>query len=350
MRILSGIIAASVLLSACVPPYDPPPDYQGGFLMNTDTSRTVVVAAGDSLYTISRRYDVPTKVIADRNGLQQPFALTVGQTLILDPNRTHIVKDGETLVSVSARYDVDERVVASANQLAPPYTLRAGQELWIPDPITNVAAAPIRPVATDMPQISTAPLPPKGQIKSQDLPPISAPVELPPPATLPSAVARPAPAVAPPAAAPEKEVAIAVPRTAIPEPAPRASARFAWPVNGKILTRFGTLAPGLHNDGINISAPQGTEVHAADNGVVAYAGNELKGFGNLLLIKHADGFTTAYAHNDKLLVKRGDAVKQGQTIATVGKTGNVDGPQLHFEVRKGTQAINPEEYLVKAGG
>ena len=122
------------------------------------------------------------------------------------------------------------------------------------------------------------------------------------------------------------------------------------PVAGKIVARFGPAGKGLHNDGINISAPVGTQVRAAGDGVVAYAGNELKGFGNLLLIKHADGWTTAYAHNDKLLVARGDKITQGQVIATVGRTGNVDSPQLHFEVRKGTQAMDPLEFLAKTGG
>src|SRR5204863_7393264 len=120
---------------------------------------------------------------------------------------------------------------------------------------------------------------------------------------------------------------------------PARAARCIWPVKGRLVAGFGPAGKGLHNDGINIAAPIGTQVRAVDNGVVAYAGSELKGFGNLLLIKHADGVTTAYAHNQKLLVTKGDVVKQGQVVATVGKTGNVDSPQLHFEVRVGTQAV-----------
>jgi murein DD-endopeptidase MepM/ murein hydrolase activator NlpD len=112
-----------------------------------------------------------------------------------------------------------------------------------------------------------------------------------------------------------------------------------------LISGFGPSGKGLHNDGIDIGAPQGTKVLAAESGVVAYAGSELKGFGNLLLIRHADGITTAYAHNEKLLVTRGDEVKKGQLIATVGKSGNVDSPQLHFEVRVGTQAVDPMGYL-----
>jgi len=121
--------------------------------------------------------------------------------------------------------------------------------------------------------------------------------------------------------------------------------KFLLPVNGKLTARFGSVSNGLHNDGINIAAPRGTPVRAAQNGVVAYAGNELKGFGNLLLIRHANGWMTAYAHNDVLLVKRGDQVKRGQVIARVGSTGNVATPQLHFELRHNTEAVDPTPNL-----
>jgi murein DD-endopeptidase MepM/ murein hydrolase activator NlpD len=136
---------------------------------------------------------------------------------------------------------------------------------------------------------------------------------------------------------------------AVPEPPPRADSKFMWPVNGKIISRFGPKDGGLHNDGINISAPRGTRVVAAENGVVAYAGNELRGFGNLLLIKHADGWITAYAHNDQLLVQKGDKVVRGQAIARVGSSGNVSSPQLHFEIRRGAEPVNPMKYLGTQG-
>jgi murein DD-endopeptidase MepM/ murein hydrolase activator NlpD len=130
-----------------------------------------------------------------------------------------------------------------------------------------------------------------------------------------------------------------------PAPAPRGGERFLWPVKGQVISNFGPKKGGLNNDGINIAAPAGTSVIAADNGVVAYAGNELRGFGNLLLIRHADGWVTAYAHNEKLLVKRGEKVKRGQAIAQIGSTGNVSAPQLHFEIRKGTDPVDPLKYL-----
>jgi murein DD-endopeptidase MepM/ murein hydrolase activator NlpD len=132
---------------------------------------------------------------------------------------------------------------------------------------------------------------------------------------------------------------------AIPNPQPRSSGRFLWPVRGRLVSGFGPKSGGLHNDGINISAPRGAPIRAAENGVVAYVGNELRGFGNLVLIKHADNYVTAYAHADEILVSRGQQVKRGQTIAKVGSSGSVSEPQLHFEVRRGTKAINPAGVL-----
>ena len=115
-----------------------------------------------------------------------------------------------------------------------------------------------------------------------------------------------------------------------------------------MISGFGATGKGRHNDGINIAAPRGTPVKAAENGVVAYAGNELRGFGNLLLIKHDGGWVTAYAHNEALLVRRGDRVRKGQTIARVGSSGGVSTPQLHFELRRGKNAVDPRKHLGKS--
>jgi murein DD-endopeptidase MepM/ murein hydrolase activator NlpD len=165
----------------------------------------------------------------------------------------------------------------------------------------------------------------------------------------PVAAAAPMPAMkpdrAPPAAAtpatPEAEPA------ALPPPLPGGKG-FVWPVEGRVLGTFGEGPGGTHNDGINIAAAEGTPVVAAETGVVAYTGNELRGFGNLVLIKHAGGWMTAYAHNQAVLVKRGDTVKRGQMIARVGATGAVGEPQLHFEMRRGTRALDPMAYLPAA--
>jgi murein DD-endopeptidase MepM/ murein hydrolase activator NlpD len=120
-----------------------------------------------------------------------------------------------------------------------------------------------------------------------------------------------------------------------------ANPEFRWPARGRVIQAFG--AGG--NDGINIAVPEGTQVKASEGGVVAYAGSELKGYGNLVLIRHPNGFVSAYANNGSLNVKRGDSVKRGQTIALSGQSGNVASPQLHFELRKGSKPVDPSTYL-----
>jgi murein DD-endopeptidase MepM/ murein hydrolase activator NlpD len=124
--------------------------------------------------------------------------------------------------------------------------------------------------------------------------------------------------------------------------------RFPWPVRGRILASYGNAPGGGHNDGINIAAPRGTPVRAIDGGTVAYAGNEVKGYGNLVLIKHANGWISAYAHLDGLSVKLGETIAAGQVIAKVGDSGGVSEPQLHFELRRGKRPVDPKEFLAPA--
>jgi murein DD-endopeptidase MepM/ murein hydrolase activator NlpD len=120
---------------------------------------------------------------------------------------------------------------------------------------------------------------------------------------------------------------------------------FRWPVRGKVITSYGAKTNGKSNDGINLAVPEGTPVKAAEDGVVAYSGNELKGYGNLVLVRHANGYVTAYAHASELLVKRGDNIKRGQVIAKSGQSGEVASPQLHFEIRKGSTPVDPLQFL-----
>ena len=176
----------------------------------------------------------------------------------------------------------------------------------------------------------------------------------PPPATSsrlepkPHGTAIPEPAVVrPKSETPAKvQTASAGSRAKIPSQTPaRSSSKFLSPVKGEIISSYGPKKGGLHNDGVNIRAARGSAVKAAENGVVVYAGNELKGSGNLILVRHADRWMTAYAHLDGVSVKRGDVLKRGQVIGTVGSTGSVDSPQLHFEVRRGTEALNPKLYI-----
>src|SRR5512134_3245662 len=230
--------------------------------------------------------------------------------------KEHVVREGETLYSVAQNYGVDVYALASANGLVAPFHVRQGQTLTIPsqrasrspqEASVRVPASPIQP-------------PPqrKAAAERKD-------IRVPPQAGLEDSAAP------------------------IPAPPPISGDGFIWPVRGKIISAFGTKDQGHQNDGINIAAPRGTPVRATENGVVAYAGNELRGFGNLVLIRHADGWITAYAHNDKLLVRRGQIVRKGQDIATVGSSGGVGEPQLHFQMRQGKNAVDPAKQLDASG-
>lgn len=226
--------------------------------------------------------------------------------------KEHVIRQGETLYSVAQAYDVDIYALASANGLVAPYQIREGQTLTIP------SKQAVRPVQQARAPINPSPAKPQPQ-REQTM------------AQVPKA---------PPPSAPVEESA-----APIPAPPPISGNGFIWPVEGKIISAFGAKEQGNQNDGINISAPRGTPVRATENGVVAYAGNELRGFGNLVLIRHSDGWITAYAHNDQLLVRRGQIVRKGQEIATVGSSGGVTEPQLHFQMRQGKNAIDPTKHL-----
>jgi murein DD-endopeptidase MepM/ murein hydrolase activator NlpD len=139
-------------------------------------------------------------------------------------------------------------------------------------------------------------------------------------------------------------VAVTGTQAAPPTAAAKALA-FRWPVRGRVIGTFGTKPNGERNDGIDLAVPQGTEVRAAEDGVVAYSGNELKGYGKLVLIRHEDGYVTAYANASEILVKRNDKVRRGQVIAKSGQTGGVPVPQLHFEIRKGSTPVDPSQFL-----
>ena len=130
-----------------------------------------------------------------------------------------------------------------------------------------------------------------------------------------------------------------------PSEATGALPTFRWPVRGKVITSYGAKTNGKSNDGINLAVPEGTPVKAAEDGVVAYSGNELKGYGNLVLVRHSNGYVTAYAHASELMVKRGDTIKRGQIIAKSGQSGEVGSPQLHFEIRKGSSPVDPLQFL-----
>lgn len=395
----------------------------GGDKPTTSAAGAVIVAPGDSLYVLSRRYEVPLRDLIEINNLSPPYVIEPGQRLILPSARQYVVQPGDTLYGVSRMFSVDVSELTRLNNLTPPYAIKAGQPLRLPSPAAGYRGGEGAPqvAAAPRPKIERSDMPPAPAASPASPPPTATPtfnpaapsvvyqpgrepktlqtggggapsagVLTPPPGAVPTAApaaapppnrkpavepppasetvapaaptvdesprevaaakppappqrAQPSPQPAPqPAARPPAAVEPAARPQPEPEPPPRSPGRFLTPVKGSILSGFGPKPGGQHNDGLNIAAAKGTPVVAADNGVVAYAGNELRGFGNLLLIRHADGWVTAYAHLDRIDVERGAEVKRGQRIGAVGQSGGVPAPQLHFEVRKGSQAVDPK--------
>ena len=249
---------------------------------------SVTVRKGDTLYSISRKYNVPIKDMIQANRLSAPYTLYVGQRLNLPTKQYHTVQRGESLYSIARMHNVDVTSLSKVNNLKTPYSLSVGQRLLLPASVSTSGTGK-KTYSASSSSVAKAPSSQNSATKYQS-------------------------------------VAKQQTETYTP-PASNRKTKFMWPVNGTVISGFGNLGKGRKNDGINIKAPLGTAVKAADGGTVAYAGNELKGFGNLILIKHTDGWITAYAHNDKLLVKKGQKVVRGEKIATVGSTGSVTVPE-----------------------
>lgn len=304
------LLSAVLALSACGWA-EIPANRAGPTTVNAPTGSDVFINAtavrvgkGDTVYSIARRHKLSPRDIIEANTLRPPYELRIGQRLVLPQGRIHTVRRGEYLALIGKRYGVDAFSIARINGIAKPYTIYPGQQLRIPRSGSSTQAA-------------SAPAPVPTQPRAAPRQTVTPTQSSPPPQT----------------------------KASVPNP-PLRSGTFSWPLKGKILSGYGPKDKGLHNDGINIAAHRGADVRAAENGVVAYAGNEIRGFGNLLLIKHDGGWVTAYAHNDQLLVKRGEKVTRGQVISKVGSSGSVTSPQLHFELRKGSTAVDPSKYLM----
>ena len=250
---------------------------------------TVTVKKGMTLYAISRQTNVPVRTLIEANNLKPPYILSIGQKIKVPKAQIHVVKKKETLYSISKRYGLTVSQLSRQNNIQPPYTLAIGQKLIVSGGEGGVSRT----------QKSTAVRKTTKKSTVRSTKPISVPK----------------------------------------------GKKFAWPVKGKIVSDYGSHGAGRYNDGINIAGKLGTPIKAAEAGTVVYANDELKGYGNLILIKHANGWITAYAHNEKLLVKKWQKVTKGQKIATMGETGNVATPQLHFEIRYKTKVVNPKNYL-----
>jgi murein DD-endopeptidase MepM/ murein hydrolase activator NlpD len=240
----------------------------------------------------------------------------------LSGGNTHTVQSGDTLYSLGRAYGTSPFAIADLNGLSHNAALRVGQRIRVPGgkargELATNARPSVQPIK-DTTQIAQEP----GPADAQDM-------------TQPGGQVAEAPVA-------EQNPA----QLTDGGPALEAGGlSFRWPVKGRVISAYGSKPNGLRNEGVNISVPEGTGVRAAESGVVAYSGNELKGYGNLILIRHEGGWVTAYAHNKELFVKRGDTVRRGDVVAKAGQTGTVTSPQVHFEIRKGATAMDPMRFL-----
>ena len=308
---------------------------------------TIIVGTSDTLDLLARRYNVSPAAILQANGYKGPRTLSPGQQLIIPhptaaaaapaltvpaskpvaaasaPPSVHVVNHGDTLLSIARRNHVSVAELARANGIAPTAKLPLGMKLTVPGAKTAALAPAAQPPSAAGVQPVAASVPPTTKLAAVT--------------SDPQQKARLAQATTVEDTAVETPVKAAEATGALPT--------FRWPVRGKVITSYGAKTNGKSNDGINLAVPEGTPVKAAEDGVVAYSGNELKGYGNLVLIRHTNGYVTAYAHASELLVKRGDTIKRGQIIAKSGQSGEVGSPQLHFEIRKGSSPVDPLQFL-----
>ncbi len=300
---------------------------------------TIIVGTSDTLDTLSRHYNVSPAAILQANGYKGPRALSPGQQLIIPRPTTaapaskavaattatpsvHVVNRGDTMLSIARRNHVSIAELAKANNLDRSAKLKLGMKLTVPGAKTAAVTPAAQPgagaqpaTASASPATKLAAVTPKPQEKTQRVQATTTPAKL---------------SVETPVKATE---------------ATRALPTFRWPVRGKVITSYGAKTNGMANEGINLSVPEGTPVRAAEDGVVGYSGNDVKSYGNLVLVRHSNGYVTAYAHASEVLVKRGDAIKRGQIIAKSGQSGEVGSPQLHFEIRKGSSPVDPLQFL-----
>jgi murein DD-endopeptidase MepM/ murein hydrolase activator NlpD len=309
----------------------------------------IVVAQGESAAVLATRYGVPTDALVKSNGFTSAAQVQPGVRLIVPVYRAVATAKSAPITPPSA----PSTVAAAAATTKPVVMTKAEKRLQQQE---ELAAAREKAAATAAKAAEEKRLRVEAEREAKTRKQAEAKMlrqaDAKTSAGKVAAVETPAPAPAPAAKLSPAEAKVAAnvdhtPTAAIPPDAatkpipPEEGPEFRWPARGRVIQGFTSGG----NDGINIAVPEGTQVKAAESGEVAYAGSELKGYGNMVLIRHAGGYVTAYAHNGALEVRKGDKVKRGQTIAKSGQTGNVSSPQLHFELRKGQTPIDPTRYL-----
>ena len=329
-------------------------------LMSVNNLQSPIVRPGQKLAlpagkrVVTQRIPVtaPTSVRTERDTAvedrprQMPASTPVASASSSDWQGTHTIASGESLYGIARKHNVKVTELQEVNGIASVTRIRPGTVIKVPGSAAGaskaVAAAPSRTgtAGAVTPLGGGSPVSIRPRIINGEA---GEPAE-------PKRVASLGPASRTATDAPAADAEPRGDSGAAAAETPKltgGSGKFRWPVKGKIISGFGARPDKSHNDGINSSVPQGAEVMAAESGVVAYSGNELKGYGNLILIRHDGGWVSAYGHNDELLVKRGDKIKRGQAIAKAGNTGSVDRPQVHFELRQDSKPVDPLPHMEK---
>jgi murein DD-endopeptidase MepM/ murein hydrolase activator NlpD len=277
-----------------------------------------VAQSGDTLARIAERTGASLDAIARANAIEPPYPVRAGQRLRIPGGRYHRIRSGESGIAIARAYGVEWSRIVTANALTEPYVLRAGQSIAIPGAATSTASRAAERASAfrlDIDDILTG-----GE---------------------PALAANQAPVRATP------RPSRALSASAVVAAPTRLTGGFSWPVDGRVVKRFGPGASGERNDGIKIAVPVSTPVRAAADGVVAYAGDGIAALGGLVIVKHGGGWTSVYGHASKLLVTRGQSIKRGQTIALSGDTGFADRPEVHFELRRGRTPVDPQGQLAR---
>jgi len=246
------------------------------------------VRKGDNLFSISRRFNISIQELIKVNKIQEPYKIFPNQSIFIPLNQMHVVVKGETLYSISRYYETTVFTLAKYNNIKNVNNINVGKELIIPKRNKKKKKKKKKWDSNF-----------KKKIENNK-----------------NAVLR-----------------------------NKKNSKFIWPVKGKLLSKYGKSKEGFYNDGINIDSKKGTKVMSSQAGKVIYCGNEIPGYGNLILIKHSKNWITAYAHLNEVFTEKGKNVSKGEIIGSVGNTGNVRSPQLHFEIRKGKESVNPLKLL-----
>ncbi len=319
------IVLLLLLCAGCS--QSPAPLSTYGASAGAGSSGVHTVSEGDTLYGISKRYKVDVPELALANNLVAPYHLNVGQRLRLPPPEKYEVRPDDSLSEVARLFNVSQSRLAELNNLSKPYRILAGEKLSIPR---------LRGIEGEIASVMVTPLameaaPAHRSIRSAELKDEHSQ----------SSASNTVNILKLPDSYSEKEE-VKTPAFTLSKNKP---SRFLRPVAGSIISDFGPKKNGLQNDGINIAAPKGATVISAADGEVVYAGNGLKGYGNLILIKHGGRYLTAYGHLGQIHTKKGSFVKAGEKIGIVGTSGQVSSPQLHFEIRKGTDSLDPKKFI-----